>query len=152
MNVKIKKLTIENLADLDNIEPECDASSAIKETYKLCGYCLIAYVTSIPVGYLLVYPSLSLNCYTKCIQRFYTIDNITIHKKYRKKGIGSVLLKNALNRLNNKKIIIFVRPTQWLINWYKKYNFKLISSEIPNLIGIGDNGFIMSTSSTNFFL
>lgn len=137
--IKIKKLSINDLPLLDDIEPEFDTSTIIKDIYKLRGYCLLAVKSNIPVGYVLIYPNVINQLKILCI------DNVTVRKKYRQLGIGTKLLREAMKRIDNRVIFIFVRNQTWLIKWYERHGFMKITKEIPNLIGMSDNGFIMST-------
>ncbi len=92
-------------------------------------------------------------CFIKNENEAY-IQSIDIQEKYRKKGYGSILLKNTLNFIKEKyylKVTLEVdSQKQWLISWYQKYGFVVLEEKKNNNIFYVKMMNVLSNSKENF--
>jgi ribosomal-protein-alanine N-acetyltransferase len=79
------------------------------------------------------------------------IISFAVRKEYRRAGIGSMLLKRAVERLKargKKKIILEVRVSNIQAqNLYKKFGFQIVDV-IPGYYSDGEDAYLMSLTFT----
>lgn len=56
------------------------------------------------------------------------IENLYVNKGFRKQGIETKLLNQALSNCKNNDIYLETKEN-WLIKWYKKFGFELIDKD-----------------------
>lgn len=76
------------------------------------------------------------------------IINFLIHTNFQCKGLGTVLLKNVINKIKQlkeiRKVVLNVQESNLgAINLYKKFNFIMNPKIIKNYYQSGENAFLM---------
>jgi len=76
------------------------------------------------------------------------IINFLIHKNFQYKGLGTLLLENAINKIKQlkeiRKVVLNVQESNLgAINLYKKFNFIMNPKIIKNYYQSGENAFLM---------
>ena len=76
------------------------------------------------------------------------IINFLINTNFQCKGLGTVLLKNVINKIKQlkeiRKVVLNVQESNLgAINLYKKFNFKMNPKIIKNYYQSGENAFLM---------
>lgn len=124
MDIKLRKLTIDDLKDILEIEEKCFSVPWSKEAFeseinhKFTYYCCIEINKKV-IGYAGLW---------KIIDEGH-ITNIAVLPMYRKKGYGNNLIKNLINYCNKNSIVsmtLEVRESnEAAINLYRKNGFEI---------------------------
>ena len=155
--IKINQITKEDTNIIYNLNQTIFKDEVIYNKNFIENYCInklgfLAKMDNIPCGYILYG-----NSYTHELNASVcTIISIGILNKYRRKGIGSKLLKSALQILSNYDVYLHVRVTNKSVQqFYVKEGFVIIS-RVPkyyNLIKDGiEDAFLMKKKSLKLAL
>lgn len=81
---------------------------------------------------------------------FLLFDTIIIHPNFRKKGLSKILMKKNNSVIKEKKLISILMCSSKLKNFYKKFKWRIESSEKINFIGLNLKKNLIFSFNVNF--
>ena len=133
---KLNNLVFENDKDHDDdLDLSWPFSGKGIEYYKKLasgkyGYCLLAFINKSSAGYI----ALALKDFGYRKSRYVEIENMGVVPKHRSKGIGKILIEEAVKWAKTKKATKLYVAAYWknkkAINFYKKVGFSEMGLEL----------------------